>query len=56
MTEEQIERTVEAKIDRLDKRFMRHTPRMTQAEYDAEMAEIRRWEETEMRFVEKPRE
>jgi hypothetical protein len=45
MTEEQIERAVERKIDRLDRKFMKSE--MTQAEYDAAMREIHEWSEAQ---------
>ena len=41
MTEEQIERGVERKFDRLDRRFIAGP--MSQAEYDAESAAIGKW-------------
>lgn len=48
MTEEQLERAVERKVNSLDARFM--NSKMTQAEYDAEMKEINDWAEKEYRF------
>jgi hypothetical protein len=47
MTEEQIERAVERKVDNLDARFMATGSTMTQAEYDAASAEILRWADNE---------
>lgn len=43
MTEEQIERIVERKVDALDNRFT--TGGVTQEEYDAELAAIDKWAE-----------
>ncbi len=51
MTEEQIERTVQAKFDRLDAAFMATRSRMTQAEYDTAAQAIDAWAENEYRFV-----
>jgi hypothetical protein len=51
MTHDQIERLVEAKVDRLDARFMAPGSTMTQAEYDAAMQAIDRWAEWEYRFA-----
>lgn len=42
MTDEQIERRLEALTDALEARFK---PPMTQAEYDAESAKIMKWAE-----------
>lgn len=41
MTEDQIERRVESKIDAIDRAFM--TGRMTQAEYDAAIKAVDVW-------------
>jgi hypothetical protein len=41
MTEDQIERMVEKMVDRADALFM--SGRLTQAQYDARMAEIAQW-------------
>lgn len=41
MTEDQIERKVEAQTDALDRALM--SGRLTQAEYDRRMAELSRW-------------
>ncbi len=46
MTEEQIERRVEAMIDRLDERFM-SDPELTQEAYDARIREIDAWAEAQ---------
>lgn len=43
MTQDQIERIVEKKFDRLDAKFMAD-PMMTQEQYDAQVAELRAWE------------
>jgi hypothetical protein len=48
MTEDQIERAVERKVDSLDARFMAGT--MTQSEYDAAMKAISAWADSEYRF------
>lgn len=48
MTEEQIERSVERKINALDARFM--TTNMPQAEYDAAIKQIHEWADREYRF------
>lgn len=49
MTEEQIERAVERKVNALDARFMNSA--MTQAEYDELSAAIAQWADNEYRFV-----
>lgn len=41
MSEEQIERRVERRVDALDARFMAGL--LSQSEYDAEMARIHKW-------------
>lgn len=45
MTEDQIEREVERRTDRLDARFMRDYSTMTQAEYDDIIKSIAQWAE-----------
>lgn len=45
MTEEQIERAVERKVDELDARFMRTGSTMTQEQYNERQSEITRWAE-----------
>lgn len=49
MTEEQIERTVAARTDRLDARYMRHE--ITTADYESECDAITRWAEAEYRHA-----
>jgi hypothetical protein len=51
MTEDQIERAVQSKFDRLDARFMSDSNTMTQATYDAAARAIHEWAENEYRFV-----
>jgi hypothetical protein len=48
MTEDQIERAVERKIDRLDARFT--SAQLTQQEYDAEMKSISNWATAQYHF------
>ncbi len=48
MTEDQIERHVERKVDRLDAAFM--AGRLTQTEYNEGHREIARWADVEYRF------
>ncbi len=43
MTEDQIERSVERRFDRLDAQFMADGSTMTQAEYDAKCIKISQW-------------
>ena len=50
MTEEQIERAVERKVDALDARWMNMNNKMTQSEYDFEMKKIVHWADIEYRF------
>lgn len=50
MTEEQIERAVERKVDSLDNRFIRSGSTMTQEEYNAEQKAIARWAEDQYRI------
>lgn len=47
MTEHQIERHVERMTDQADRQYM--AGELTKAEYDARMAKIDRWAETEYR-------
>lgn len=47
MTEDQIERRVEARVDRLDSLLM--SGRLTQAEYDEEMKRLNDWAEEQYR-------
>jgi hypothetical protein len=49
MTEDQIERSVERKMDSLDARFMNSS--MSQAEYDNHVKMINAWAEAEYRAV-----
>ena len=49
MTDEQIERAVERKMDRLDHRLMIRT--LTQREYDEEVRRLDKWAEQEYRFI-----
>lgn len=51
MTEDQIEREVEKRVDRLDRNFMNSF--MTQADYDAAMRAIDRWAEYQYLFATK---
>ncbi len=48
MTEEEIERVIERKMDALDARFMMRT--MTQAEYDAAVRRLNEWTDVKYRF------
>lgn len=47
MTEAQIERAIERKIDSLDRRYLRGD--ISRAAYDAEMKAIDAWEEAQYR-------
>ena len=51
MTEDQIERAVQRKVDSLDARFMATGSTMTQADYDAAMAAITAWAEREESYA-----
>lgn len=51
MTEEQIERSVEVKMNAADNALM--NGRMTQAEYDAHVKELNRWSENQYRSASK---
>lgn len=51
MSEEEIERSVESKMNALDRKFMNTA--MTQAEYDAEVRKINEWAENEYRTLRK---
>jgi len=53
MTEDQIERAVERKVDRLDALFM--TTDLTQAEYDAAQKEVQAWADREYSWCEAER-
>lgn len=53
MTEDQVERTVERKVNSLDNRFMRSGSTMTQEEYNAEMKAINNWAEKEYKTAKK---
>lgn len=50
MTEDQIERRVEARVDLLDSLLM--SGRLTQAEYDEEMKRLNDWAEEQYRALE----
>jgi len=49
MTEEQIERRVEMRVDLLDSLLM--SGRLTQAEYDDEMKRLHDWAENQYRIL-----
>lgn len=49
MTEEQIERRVESRMDSLDARLM--SGRLSQAEYDAETRKLSRWADEQYKRV-----
>jgi hypothetical protein len=48
MTEYQIELSVEAKMNSLDRAFMNPANKMTQADYDAEVKKLNRWANAQM--------
>ena len=48
MTEYQIELSVEAKMNSLDRVFMNPANKMTQADYDAEVKKLNRWANAQM--------
>jgi hypothetical protein len=50
MTDDQIERAIARKTDRLDARYMAEGNTMTKAEYDAGIKAISDWAEAEYRW------
>lgn len=50
MTEDQIERRVERRVDMLDSMLM--SGRLTQAEYDDEMKHLHKWADDQYRILE----
>ena len=51
MTEDQIERIVERRVDGIDRRYL--STGMTEAEYDAELKTVFRWATEQYRAMER---
>lgn len=54
MTEEQIERQAERRLDALDRRFTASSSNMTQDQYDRAMKEIDAWAMAQLKALRAP--